>query len=83
MVFEDGSFYEGGFLDNMFEGYGLMSYKDGSTYEGSWGLGKKHGKGLLKVRSEAHGQHFDMIGVWKAGEIVEAQLPKIMNKLLE
>ena len=33
---EDGSEYDGGFVDNMLDGQGIYKWKDGRVYEGSW-----------------------------------------------
>lgn len=46
--YEDGSIYEGEFLDNQKNGIGKMVYADGKIYEGKW----KNGKPLVNVKTD-------------------------------
>ena len=53
MEFSDGSRYEGEFLNNQRNGYGVMVYQDGakyqegSRYEGEWLNDMRHGNGEM------------------------------------
>lgn len=40
--------YSGGFLKNMFSGYGVYVDSEGNMYDGDWSLGKKSGIGHFK-----------------------------------
>ena len=53
-----------------------MTYADGSSYEGGWDRGEKHGKGLMKIRSDTYTQNFDIIGTWNQGELEQADVIK-------
>jgi len=70
MIFKDGSIqdfekgnrlnasaiYEGNWINELFDGYGKLTYPSGSKYEGNWKTGKKNGKGKL---TKANGGIFD------------------------
>lgn len=47
MIYPDGSFYEGFFSKNIFNGFGIY-FSDDHTYEGFWKHGSMNGKGELK-----------------------------------
>ncbi len=49
MVYEDGSMYEGSFLNGSQEGHGLWRLVDGSTFEGHWKAGVAEGPGMLML----------------------------------
>jgi hypothetical protein len=42
MDYDDGSDYDGNFVDGVPEGYGVMTYSDGTTYYGNWRQGEWH-----------------------------------------
>ncbi|MGR6087356.1 MAG: hypothetical protein ACU4F9_04230 [Arcticibacter sp.] len=46
-VFEDGSFYEGTFIDGNFNGFGIYMWPDKTIYAGMWKDDDRHGKGLF------------------------------------
>ena len=64
--FNDGSVYEGDFLDGKFHGQGTLTDPDGDYYTGQWDNGKRHGQGTEKnsfttyigewVNDKRHGQ---------------------------
>ena len=39
----DGRVYEGSYVEDKKEGYGLVSWPDGRVYEGMWKDGRQHG----------------------------------------
>ena len=43
---EDGTIYEGNYVDNSCNGFGKETYPDGSIYEGNWVDDEKSGKGI-------------------------------------
>jgi hypothetical protein len=47
---KSGDQYEGGVVDGVREGTGVMVAVDGSTYEGQWKAGKRHGRGKAKFK---------------------------------
>ena len=48
LIFPDGSYYEGNFKDDLFNGTGIL-VKDNSIYKGNFLNGKKHGKGKIEI----------------------------------
>ncbi len=45
-IYPDGSYYQGDFVNGLYEGQGLFWYKKNQlTYEGQWQGGKPHGNG--------------------------------------
>ena len=48
LIFSDGSFYEGNFKDDLFNGNGIL-VKDNYIYKGDFLNGKKHGKGKIEI----------------------------------
>jgi hypothetical protein len=44
-AYVDGQNYRGGWLNGMYDGFGVLSEASGSRYEGQWSMGKRHGKG--------------------------------------
>ena len=46
MQLNDGSFYEGVWINGQMSGLGKMSFKDGSYYEGLWDNNLMHGSGV-------------------------------------
>lgn len=52
-TFADGSEYEGEWMKDVFNGYGIFRYYDGKVHVGRFENGKKHGRGeLSKVNGE-------------------------------
>ena len=48
MVYEEGSFYEGNFKNDMMNGSGILYYEEGKpAYDGNWLDDQFHGKGVL------------------------------------
>ena len=45
LEFENGDVYEGGALDDIYQGFGVYRSHTGSYYEGSWVDGKAQGLG--------------------------------------
>merc|ERR1719253_1423215 len=49
MTYKVGNYYEGGFVDDKFQGNkGIYRWADGEEYEGSWKDGERHGKGCFR-----------------------------------
>ena len=48
LIFIDGSYYEGNFKDDLFNGKGIF-VKNDSIYKGDFLNGKKHGKGKIEI----------------------------------
>lgn len=46
--FKSGFIYEGDWLGNMRDGYGVQIWPDGAKYEGDWKLNRAHGKGKFQ-----------------------------------
>lgn len=42
---KDGIVYEGQYINDKKEGYGIITNNDGSKYMGEWKNGKQHGHG--------------------------------------
>lgn len=47
---QDGSSYDGDFLEGQMEGVGVFKWPDGSTYSGAWRKGQMHGQGRFESR---------------------------------
>ena len=47
VVFENGDVYEGDFVNNIKEGYGIMSYNNGEKYQGEFKNNVKDGYGIM------------------------------------
>lgn len=61
-MWSDGSYYEGDFVDGLFEGYGVYYFKDSDkTYNGTFREGKIEGEGEMKWADgrEYYGQFRD------------------------
>jgi hypothetical protein len=41
MEYENGDVYDGKWVNDMRDGFGIMKFKSGDTYEGDWKLDKK------------------------------------------
>ena len=56
VVFENGDVYEGDFVNNIKEGYGIMSYNNGEKYQGEFKtLYSKHKKERINLcRNKIH-----------------------------
>ena len=48
LIFTDGSYYEGNFKDDLFNGKGIFVRND-SIYKGDFLNGRKHGKGKIEI----------------------------------
>ena len=49
MTYDSGNYYEGGFVNDQFEGdKGIYHWADGDEYEGSWKDGERHGVGIFR-----------------------------------
>jgi len=57
--------YDGEWVDDVKEGYGVLTYVNGERYEGYWKADKAHGKGTLTYST---GDRY--IGDWVAGKKV-------------
>lgn len=44
-TFSSGAVYEGEWVGNVRDGYGVQTWPDGARYEGEWKNNKAHGKG--------------------------------------
>ena len=58
-----GNKYDGEWVDDVKEGYGVLTYVNGERYEGYWRNDKAHGKGTL-----TYSQGDRYIGDWAAGK---------------
>ena len=45
--YPSGNLYEGDFVDDRKQGYGIFYFANGSRYEGQWHMGEKHGQGTM------------------------------------
>ena len=61
LVNVDGSYYEGDFVNDEFEGKGVLVYKNARKYSGNWKAGKRSGNG---VYSSAVGMVRSFDGEW-------------------
>ena len=62
-TYEDGSVYDGGFLNGHRHGHGIHTFADGDVYDGEFLLNLKHGHGVYKF---ADGCVYE--GEWKDGK---------------
>lgn len=63
VIFPDGSYYRGGFIDNHFQGQGRFESSFNETiYEGSWSDNRPHGVGKESYRDKSYYQ-----GEWSNG----------------
>ena len=76
--YNDGSFYEGEFVDGSFNGYGKNTWVSGSYYEGYWVNGVQNGEGTYVFSSGekrsgvfSDGKFVRGILTWTDGEIEE------------
>jgi hypothetical protein len=46
MLYQDGKYYEGEWIDDKKSGHGLLAFEDGSYYFGSWKDDLAHGQGI-------------------------------------
>jgi hypothetical protein len=67
-VFEDGTIYEGKWLNDSFSGYFTCYYPNGDYYEGVWKDELRHGKGTYVFNS---GEFF--VGVWYNGNKIQGR----------
>ena len=42
------SFYEGDWVSDMRQGYGVRRYHSGNVYEGEWMANNRHGQGIMR-----------------------------------
>lgn len=56
LLFQNGIKYEGSFLNNKQNGFGVMTQPDGEVYSGQWSDGRINGKG---VRSHSNGDRYE------------------------
>ena len=64
---KDGKFiysYEGSFLNNKKEGYGVFTYGDGKVYKGHFQNDKRHGTGHFSINEENY-----YTGEWQNGKM--------------
>ena len=66
----DGRTYNGTFLNDMKDGYGIMTWNNGKRYEGYWKCGKMNGKGKL-VDPDGKETH----GTWEDGFPIDTSKP--------
>jgi hypothetical protein len=66
LVRDDGKSYEGGYVHDKKEGYGVFKWQDGRVYKGGWSNGIQHGDGLFFAPSEDEKR-----GVWHNGELTK------------
>jgi len=85
MKFEKGPFvgetYDGEYINNEKQGYGIYSWKNGSKYEGNFQKDKRFGKGKMSV---ANGFHFEC--EWKNDQplnLEEATHPQVKQSIQE
>lgn len=69
---EDNLFYEGDFIDGLFEGAGIMYYRKGAEkktiFDGNFKNGKKQGKGKQYIEILAL-KNMRLVGEWTEGEL--------------
>lgn len=51
-TWEDGKSYEGEYVDDKKEGYGVFIWPDGKKYEGYWKDGKQEGEGTFTSKGK-------------------------------
>jgi hypothetical protein len=66
MIYPNGDFYEGEWIDNKMQGEGTYTYKkSGDIYSGSWIADKKSGQGTYEFGADSS----IMVGTWVDGQI--------------
>jgi len=60
----DGRCYEGDYVDDKKQGYGVFKWPDGRVYEGAWFNGKQHGRGTYQASVRGEKKE----GEWKEGK---------------
>lgn len=63
VVYEDGSTYDGDFIEGMYDGQGCLKTLDGCVYNGGWKASRRHGHG---VYCTSGGYRYE--GEWVDGE---------------
>lgn len=58
------SSYKGTFKDNIYNGYGVETYSNGDQYDGLYFQGKKHGKGIMRIKDQ---KNVVISGNWNQG----------------
>ena len=66
----NGDEYAGDFKDDMYTGYSLYNYANGDSYCGDFERGKRHGDGVLKIKSTGA----NYAGRFEEGELIYGQL---------
>ncbi len=61
----DGSKYEGSWVDDVREGYGVYHYVNGDRYEGEWKEHQRHGQGTY-FYAETGSKY---VGLWRKGKM--------------
>lgn len=61
----DGSKYEGSWVEDLREGYGVYQYANGDRYEGEWKQDLRHGQGSY-FYAETGSKY---VGLWKKGKM--------------
>lgn len=69
--YEDGSIYEGSFINGKPQGEGSCYYKNGNVYKGEWQEDAPHGIGVLRF---ANGR--EVGGKWHYGEFKQEIIPE-------
>ena len=77
MVRDDGKTFEGSYVHDKKEGYGVFKFKDGRVYKGGWMNGVQHGDGVFISPNEEEKR-----GVWDQGQVMK-WVDKDGNEILE
>jgi len=67
---KNGDEYAGDFKNDLFHGYSLYNYANGDSYCGDYLKGKRHGNGVLRIKST--GENF--AGRFEQGELIGGQV---------
>jgi hypothetical protein len=68
---KDGTYYEGMFDYDEFDGKGKLIEKNGDIYEGEFNWGRKDGKGVLTLKKPKNGQS-KIEGEWQNDQLIKA-----------
>ena len=65
-MWPDGRKYDGDYVDDQKEGFGIYFWPDGKRYEGQWSDGKQHGEGkILNAKGKCRK------GIWEEGNRIQ------------
>ena len=66
MKYHDGRVYKGSFIEDKFEGQGVMTWPSGKVYDGNWQASLQHGEGLYTDQDKNIKK-----GLWNNGKLIK------------